>query len=90
MLQGDIRSTLLILSRYPRRRNPLLEEVILGVIERIITGDDCRIYILDQQLGEVIILDEDGTLYLTTVTPDYIEIHSKVQLCKKQAWTPSS
>ena len=37
--------------------------------------------------GKMIILDEDGTLYLTTVTPDYIEIHSKVQLCKKQAWT---
>lgn len=37
--------------------------------------------------GKMIILDEDGTLYLTTVTPDYIEILSKVQLCKKQAWT---
>jgi outer membrane protein assembly factor BamB len=37
--------------------------------------------------GKMIILDEDGNLYLTTVTPDYIEIHSKVQLCEKQSWT---
>lgn len=37
--------------------------------------------------GKLIILDEDGRLYLATVTPDKIEIHCKAQLLEKVAWS---
>lgn len=37
--------------------------------------------------GRMIILNEDGKLFLATVSPTGIEIHSAVQLCDDRAWT---
>jgi outer membrane protein assembly factor BamB len=37
--------------------------------------------------GRLIILDEDGMLYLTTATPDDLVMHSKVELLSKVSWT---
>ncbi len=37
--------------------------------------------------GKLIMLDEDGDLAIATATPDDIEIHSKVSLLEKVAWT---
>lgn len=37
--------------------------------------------------GKFIMLDEDGVLSLATATPEGIEVHSKVELLKKSAWT---
>lgn len=37
--------------------------------------------------GRVIVLDEDGKLYLTTATPEEMTIHSEVELLDRVAWT---
>ncbi|MCP4246821.1 MAG: PQQ-binding-like beta-propeller repeat protein [bacterium] len=37
--------------------------------------------------GRMILLDEDGNLGLTTVTPEEFTLHSKVELLDKVAWT---
>ncbi len=37
--------------------------------------------------GRVIVLDEDGKLYLTTATPEDLTIHSEVQLLDRVAWS---
>jgi outer membrane protein assembly factor BamB len=37
--------------------------------------------------GRMIVLDEDGVLYLTTATPDDLEVHSQVDLLEDVAWT---
>ncbi|MCP4201332.1 MAG: PQQ-binding-like beta-propeller repeat protein [bacterium] len=37
--------------------------------------------------GRVIVLDEDGKLYLTTATPEDMTIHSEVELLNRVAWT---
>ena len=37
--------------------------------------------------GRMILLDEDGSLGLTTVTPEEFTLHSKVDLLDKVAWT---
>ena len=37
--------------------------------------------------GRLIILDEDGVLYLTTATPDDLVMHSKVELLNTVSWT---
>jgi outer membrane protein assembly factor BamB len=37
--------------------------------------------------GKLVILDEDGMLYLTTATPEKIEVHAKTQLLNRVAWT---
>ena len=37
--------------------------------------------------GYVIVLDEDGKLYLTTATPEDITIHSQAELLDRVAWT---
>ena len=38
--------------------------------------------------GKLILLDEDGTLALTTVTPQQFDVLSQVPLLDKTAWTP--
>jgi outer membrane protein assembly factor BamB len=38
--------------------------------------------------GKLLVLDEDGTLALTTVTPQAAEVRSTVPLLKKTAWSP--
>jgi hypothetical protein len=38
--------------------------------------------------GKLIVLDEDGTLALTTVTPERLDLLSMTGLLKKTAWTP--
>jgi outer membrane protein assembly factor BamB len=38
--------------------------------------------------GKLIILDEDGVLAIATPTPTALQVHSKVQLLTKVAWTP--
>jgi hypothetical protein len=38
--------------------------------------------------GELILLDEDGTLALATATPQRFEVLAKTPLLKKLAWTP--
>ena len=35
----------------------------------------------------LIVLDEDGNLYLTTATPENLEVHSEVELLESVAWT---
>ncbi len=37
--------------------------------------------------GRLLILDEDGKLYLASVTPEGIEVHSSTQLLDRVAWT---
>jgi outer membrane protein assembly factor BamB len=37
--------------------------------------------------GRVIVLDEDGKLYLTTATPEDLIVHSEVELLDRVAWT---
>ena len=37
--------------------------------------------------GHVIVLDEDGKLYLTTATPEDLTVHSEVELLDKVAWS---
>ena len=37
--------------------------------------------------GRVVVLDEDGKLYLTTATPEDLTIHSEVELLDRVAWT---
>ncbi|MFQ5411935.1 MAG: PQQ-binding-like beta-propeller repeat protein, partial [Phycisphaerae bacterium] len=37
--------------------------------------------------GKMIILAEDGNLFLTSVGPERIRIHSKFQACESNAWT---
>jgi outer membrane protein assembly factor BamB len=37
--------------------------------------------------GKLVILDEDGMLYLASVTPEKLVIHSKTQLLNRVAWT---
>jgi len=37
--------------------------------------------------GKLIILDEGGRLALATATPDKLEVHAKVELLKRNAWT---
>ena len=37
--------------------------------------------------GRLIILDEDGNLGLASADPEGLEVHSKVQLLEKVAWT---
>ncbi|MEM7352357.1 MAG: PQQ-binding-like beta-propeller repeat protein [Acidobacteriota bacterium] len=37
--------------------------------------------------GHVIVLDEDGKLYLTTATPENLEVHSEIALLDKVAWS---
>jgi outer membrane protein assembly factor BamB len=37
--------------------------------------------------GKLIVLDEDGNLALTTPGREKIKIHSKVEMCKRIAWT---
>lgn len=37
--------------------------------------------------GKLIILDEDGTLYLTTATPEDLVVHSRLELLTSPAWT---
>ena len=37
--------------------------------------------------GKLIILDEDGMLYLATASPDDLTVHSEVELLDKVAWT---
>jgi outer membrane protein assembly factor BamB len=37
--------------------------------------------------GKLLILDEDGVLYLTTPTPEKLTVHSKVKLFDDLAWT---
>ncbi len=37
--------------------------------------------------GRVIVLDEDGKLYLTTATPEDLTIHSEVELLDRVAWS---
>jgi outer membrane protein assembly factor BamB len=38
--------------------------------------------------GKLIVLDEDGTLALTSVTPERLDLLSMTSLLKKTAWTP--
>jgi outer membrane protein assembly factor BamB len=38
--------------------------------------------------GKLIVLDEDGTLALTTATPQALQVRSMVPLLKKAAWAP--
>jgi hypothetical protein len=37
--------------------------------------------------GKLIVLDEDGKLYLTTATPEDLVVHSEVELFDQVAWT---
>lgn len=37
--------------------------------------------------GRLLILDEDGKLYLTTATPEDLTVHSEVELLDKVSWT---
>jgi outer membrane protein assembly factor BamB len=37
--------------------------------------------------GRLIILDEDGKLYLTTATPQDLKVHSEVELLNQVSWT---
>ena len=37
--------------------------------------------------GKLIILDEDGTLYLATASPEDLTVHSQVELLDKVSWT---
>ena len=37
--------------------------------------------------GRLIILDEDGKLYLTTASPDDLTVHSEVELLNQVSWT---
>jgi outer membrane protein assembly factor BamB len=37
--------------------------------------------------GRVIVLDENGMLYLTTATPDDLTVHSEVELLDRVAWS---
>ena len=37
--------------------------------------------------GRLIILDEDGVLYLTTASPESLVLHSKTELMSKVSWT---
>ncbi len=37
--------------------------------------------------GKLVILDEDGVLYLTTATPDDLVVHAETQLLDRKAWT---
>ena len=37
--------------------------------------------------GRVIVLDEDGKLYLTTATPEDLTVHSQVELLDRVAWS---
>ena len=37
--------------------------------------------------GRVIVLDEDGKLYLTTATPEGMTIHSEAEILNRVAWT---
>ncbi|MDH3745418.1 MAG: PQQ-like beta-propeller repeat protein, partial [Acidobacteriota bacterium] len=37
--------------------------------------------------GRVVVLDEDGKLYLTTATPEDLTVHSEVELLDRVAWT---
>ena len=37
--------------------------------------------------GRVVVLDEDGKLYLTTATPEDLTIHSEVELLDRVAWS---
>ena len=37
--------------------------------------------------GRLIILDEDGSLYLATASPEELQVHSQIQLFDKSAWT---
>ena len=38
--------------------------------------------------GHLIVLDEDGTLALTTVTPKGLTVHARAEVLKSPAWTP--
>ena len=40
--------------------------------------------------GKLVILDEDGMLYLATATPEALVVHSKTQLLDEVAWTVPS
>ena len=40
--------------------------------------------------GRVIVLDEDGKLYLTSATPEDLTVHSEVELLDRVAWTAPS
>ena len=37
--------------------------------------------------GRLIILDEDGKLFLTTASPQDLTVHSEIELLNKVAWT---
>ncbi len=37
--------------------------------------------------GRLLILDEDGVLYLASATPEGIEVHAKTELLERMAWT---
>jgi outer membrane protein assembly factor BamB len=37
--------------------------------------------------GKLVILDEDGVLYLATATPDELVVHAETQLLSRVAWT---
>ncbi len=37
--------------------------------------------------GRLILLDEDGTLALATVSPEGLKIHSRAQVLTNKAWT---
>jgi hypothetical protein len=37
--------------------------------------------------GKLVILDEDGMLYLAGVTPEKLIVHAKTQLLNNVAWT---
>jgi outer membrane protein assembly factor BamB len=37
--------------------------------------------------GKLVILDEEGTLYLATVTPQALQVHAKAQVLSGRSWT---
>ncbi|MPY88163.1 MAG: hypothetical protein GEU99_09590 [Luteitalea sp.] len=41
-------------------------------------------------MTRLIVVDEDGVLALATASPANLEVHSRVELLTKVAWTPPS
>jgi hypothetical protein len=37
--------------------------------------------------GKFVILDEEGTLYLATATPQALQVHAKAQVLAGRSWT---
>ena len=59
-----------------------------GEIAIRVDGKEVPAHRIKSKDGHIIILDEDGMLYLATATPDALEVHAKTQLLQKVAWTP--